>query len=30
MDVKDTAYELFKKTGKVNYYLLYSKLKSDE
>ncbi len=30
MDAKDIAWELFKKSGNVNYYRLYSDLKKEE
>lgn len=28
--LKDTVFELFKRTGRINYYLLYSKLSESE
>ena len=28
--LKDVCYELFKETGKINYYMLYNDLKKDD
>ena len=29
LDAKDASWQMFEKTGKINYYMLYKKLKDE-